>query len=141
MFGNQPHQHDEADLAVHVKRAARAIHMRQQQQRRQRAGHRQRHRQHNNKRRYKALKLRGQHQIDECQRQHENHQQLPTRFTILARFAVECGLHRLPEFFARGSFEKPYRFIQRVIRREARGQRCSAHAVKVIELLRRHGFF
>ncbi len=65
VLGDQADQHDQADLAVDVERAAGEL------ERQQRAGHRQRHGEHDDERIDEALELRREHQIDEDQRQHE----------------------------------------------------------------------
>jgi hypothetical protein len=57
------------------------------QQRQQRAGHRQRHGQHDDEGVAEALELRGQHQVDEGQREDEGQRQRRRRELELARLA------------------------------------------------------
>ena len=65
MLGDQADERHEPDLAVDVERPA------EEPQRQERTGHRQRHRQHDDERIDKTFELRGQHEIDEDQREHE----------------------------------------------------------------------
>ncbi|MDC4225014.1 MAG: hypothetical protein MPW15_12500 [Candidatus Manganitrophus sp.] len=66
VLGDQPDQHHQPDLAVDVERAAG------EPERQERAGHRQRHGEHDDERIDEALELRGEHEVDEGQREHES---------------------------------------------------------------------
>ena len=85
MLGNQSDQRDQADLRIHVERAATPL------KGNQGADHGQRHRQHDHQRVNEALKLGSEHQKNKHQRQTENNDQSALRFFEFARRTVELG--------------------------------------------------
>ena len=85
VLGDQPDQGDQADLRIHVERAATPL------KGNQGADHGQRHRQHDHQRVNEALKLGSEHQENKHQRQSEDNDQSALGFFKLAGRTVELG--------------------------------------------------
>ena len=132
MLGDQPHQRHQADLAIHVERAAG------QPQRTERAGHRQRYRQHDDEGVAEALELRRQHQVDEGEREQEDEREALRAGLELARLAVVVGAVARRQDAAGGVLHPLQRLAERVARRQVGGDRHRAALAEVVELARRH---
>ena len=134
MLGDQAHQRDQADLRVDIERAPRPL------QGPERAHHGKRHRQHDDKGIDEALKLRGQHQEDEQQRQRKHHGQRTAGRLELPAHAVELGGVAGLEHLGGGGFQEVEGFTQRVIGRQVGGDGDRSPLVEVVELPRTDRF-
>ena len=127
VLGRQPDQHDDADLAEEVERAAGDA------QAEQRAEHAQRHGQHDHQRMDEALELRGQHQVHDQQRQAEGEQHRATRLQVFARFALPVDLRVLGQFLGGHLLRPRHRLAQRIARRQPGGNGDRTQPVEAVE--------
>ena len=134
ILGDQPDQHHQTNLAVHVQRAA------SQKQRQQRPGHRQRYGQHDDQRCDEALELRRQHQIDKQQRQHKGHIQAGAGFAEFARLPIQRRGCIGTEHLGHSLIHEAQRLAQSIAGRHVGGNHRSALPVEVVEFLGRYGF-
>jgi hypothetical protein len=127
VLGNQADQRHEPDLRIDVQRREAEV------QRHQRAAHRQRHRHEDHQRIAQALELRGEHQKDHDEREHERDRQPVAFLHVLPRFAepvdLVAGRQRL---FLQKLDRLPHRHARRGHRRQGR-------RVHLIELRERVG--
>ena len=134
VFGDQPHQGNEPDLAEHVQRAPTPL------QSQQCPHHRKWHREQDDQRVHKALELSSQHQVDEQQGQHKHHHQRAGRVPKLARGATQIS--RVTGFehpFGR-VVHKSKCLAQRKLRGEVGGDGGAAALTEVVQLAWHHDF-
>ena len=128
---NQADQRHQPDLAVDVERSA------EEPQRQERAGHRQRHRQHDDEGIHEALELRGQHEINEHQRQHEREIDFAARLFEFTRLTIEPCLRRYRERNFGGRIHRLEPVADRVARQQRSRNLDGTQSVEVVERLRR----
>ncbi len=130
MLGNQAHQCDQADLRIHIERAARPL------EGQQRADHRQGHRQHDHQRIDKTLELRRQHQKNEQERQGKHNRQRALRFFELARGAVQVRAVAGFKHLGGRTVQKIERLTQRVVSRQIGRDGDRAALAEMVEFSR-----